>query len=758
MRKTKSLIELKYFKVLKEEEKMNNWMKEANKDDESLIEILSFNEYMDLFEKFPKRECRPTCVYLHDMLNYFGKTDDGHFKLFQTGHPDSPPVYGHKKTQEKIFENLLNFKEEGFNNKFILLVGPNGSAKSSLVRKFMKGSEEYSRTEDGALYTFSWIFPIDNYVKGTLGLAQASKAEHNLNSFAKLEDQEITAILSSEMKDHPILLIPRKYRQRLIEDLLKDEPSHLDTVKKSYIYKSDLSKRNRMIYDALLKNYKGSHEDVLKHVRIERFTISKRYSIGAVTIEPQIHVDARMQQITMDKRLSSLPPSLQSLNLFSLQGEIVLANRGVLEYSDLLKRPLDSYKYLLMTMETSNVNLTGILTELDIFFFGTSNEIHLAAFKQHPDFNSFKGRFNFIKVPYLLNYLEEEKIYQDQIQSLRNKSTIEPHAIEALCFFAVLTRLRAPQSKNYEDKKLSSIVSSMNPLEKALFIAQEEIPERIDSESRQVLRQGRDTFLNEFEYENLYEGKFGISPRDIKNIIYSITSQSKELTFVEILEFLNKLITKKNEYDFLNMTPQSDYHHPARFLALIKDYCLGQFDNELRESLGLVDDRSYGDYIQRYIQNINALLKGEKVKNSYNGKFENADEYFIQEFEKSINLKEDAKTYRSYLISKLGAFSLDNPGDKINYLKVFPNIIVKLKESFRNEQKIVIQEISKNIVFYETEVSSSENRNESGNGKTPLSLEKRKEIDKIIVNLEKNHGYGPSGALSLLKFIIKERY
>ena len=86
------------------------------------------------------------------------------------------------------------------------------------------------------------------------------------------------------------------------------------------------------------------------------------------------------------------------------QGEAVLANRGVLEFSDLLKRPLDTIKYLLMTMETSSINIQGILTALDIFFIGTSNEVHFAAFKQHPDYNSFKGRFNFVTVPYLLCY------------------------------------------------------------------------------------------------------------------------------------------------------------------------------------------------------------------------------------------------------------------------------------------------------------------------------------------------------------------
>jgi serine protein kinase len=732
---------------------MSNWLEEANKDEESVIEILSFTEYMDKFEEYPERECRPTYEYLSDMLNHYGKTKDGLFKLFQQEHPDSPPVFGHKKTQESLYENLLNFKEEGFNNKFILLVGPNGSAKSSIVRKFMKGAEEYSRSNEGPLYSFSWIFPIDTYVKGTLGLTQETKVEHDLHSYANLEDKDISAILTSELKDHPILLIPRKYRQKLLIDLLGENPRQLETIKKSYLYKSDLSKRNRMIYDALLKNYKGSHNDVLKHIRIERFTISKRYSAGAVTIEPQIHVDAKMQQITMDKRLASLPPSLQSLNLFSLQGEVILANRGILEYSDLLKRPLDSYKYLLMTMETSNVNLGGVLTELDIFFLGTSNEVHLAAFKQHPDFNSFKGRFNFVRVPYLLNFKEEIQIYEEQVGSLKGKCTIEPHALETLCLFSILTRLRSPQSKNYKDKKLSTIVTGMNPLEKALFIATNEMPEKLDSESRQILIQGKDSFLSEFSNENLYEGKFGISPRDVKNIIYNMTSKNEELTFIEVLDYLSRLITKKNEFDFLNMTPQSDYHHPARFLAIVKDYCLSRFDNELRESLGLVDDRSYGEYIQRYIENINALIKGEKVKSSFSGKFEDVDEFFLKEFEKSINLKEDTKTYRSHLISKLGAFSLDNPGAKINYVDVFPGLIGKLKESFRNEQKNVIKDVSKNIVFYEAEKTDDEKSNA-----TPLSLEKRKEIDLIINNLVDKHGYSPSGALSLLKYIIKERY
>ena len=169
-----------------------------------------------------------------------------------------------------------------------------------------------------------------------------------------------------------------------------------------------------------------------------------------------------MQQITMDKRLASLPPSLQSLNLFQMNGQLVMANRGVLEFSDLLKRPLDTYKYLLQTLENAYLNINGILTELDILFIGTSNEIHLSAFKQHPDFNSFKGRFKFIKAPYLLCYKQELNIYLDQIKSIKKNHQFDPLTLEALCLFAVMTRLRSPMSKNYTDKKLAQIVTKLN--------------------------------------------------------------------------------------------------------------------------------------------------------------------------------------------------------------------------------------------------------------------------------------------------------
>ena len=726
-------------------------MEWANSQSEIQNEILAFSDYMEYFEQNPKSECRASFQYILDMLDYFGKESDGTFKLFKTEHHDCPAVRGQGKVQQHLFQNITNFKEEGFNNKFILLVGPNGSSKSSIVKKLIKGLEDYSETDSGKLFTFSWIFPIDHYIKGTLGLNNIVR-EGNPNSYAYLDDKDISAIIPSELKDHPLLLIPRDHRQKIIEEHFANIPSELEALKKSYFYRGDLSKRNRMIYDALLKNYKGKHHEVLKHIRVERFNISKRYSNAAVTIEPQIHVDARMHQITMDRRLQSLPPSLQSLNLFSLQGEAVFANRGVLEYSDLLKRPLDAYKYLLMTMESGTINLQGILTELDIFFIGTSNEIHLAAFKQHPDFNSFKGRFNFVTVPYLLDYKEEQLIYNEQVEGLKERCYFAPHAVLSLTLFAVMSRMRVCQTKNYPDKRLANIATNLNPIEKALFLANLDCPDRLDTESKQILRHGLEEIQNEYLNDSLYEGKFGLSPREIKHILYKLASNHEEVTFVEILEFLNQFILKKNEYDFLNMAPQADYHNPTRFLDLIKDHELNNFDRELRHSLGLVDARSYEDYIKRYIENINALIKGEKIKNITTGKFIDPDDYFIKEFEASINLKEDAKSYRSLLISKLGAYFLDHPGKVIVYTEVFPDLVDRLQEAYRIEQKKVIMHISKNLVYYQAEkVADQKNR-------TPMTDEAKAEIDRVLLNLKNNFGYREKAAINLMTYLIKERY
>ena len=52
--------------------------------------------------------------------------------------------------------------------------------------------------------------------------------------------------------------------------------------------------------------------------------------------------------------------------------------------------------------DTGVIKLTSGNVVLDSVLVATTNDKHLDAFKTVPDFNSFKGRFELINVPYLL--------------------------------------------------------------------------------------------------------------------------------------------------------------------------------------------------------------------------------------------------------------------------------------------------------------------------------------------------------------------
>ena len=84
------------------------WLEEVNNQEEQFQEILSFDEYMQRLNEKSFFELRTSAHYLKDMFDYFGKTDDGHFKLFKREHPGAPKVAGQFIAQEKIYNNLVN--------------------------------------------------------------------------------------------------------------------------------------------------------------------------------------------------------------------------------------------------------------------------------------------------------------------------------------------------------------------------------------------------------------------------------------------------------------------------------------------------------------------------------------------------------------------------------------------------------------------------------------------------------------------------
>ena len=151
-------------------------------------------------------------------------------------------------------------------------------------------------------------------------------------------------------------------------------------------------------------------------------------------------VDASEHQVTMDRSMAMLPAALTSLSLFDVAGELIDASGGLLEFSDLLKRPIDAYKYLQLSVETGEISLPHQIVGLNCVCIASANEAHLAALREHHEWESFRSRFALIAVPYLRSYLQEERIYEEQI-AREQKMHVAPYAMRVAALFAVMTRL-----------------------------------------------------------------------------------------------------------------------------------------------------------------------------------------------------------------------------------------------------------------------------------------------------------------------------
>ena len=383
--------------------------------------ILTFDQYIALVQKSPTHYVRNSSHYLVDMFNYFGRKrltadylgEKNRLLIFDQGTHKCPAIIGGETCQKEIYHILNNFARSGYNTKLIMLHGPNGSAKTSTINTIANGMEKYSNSEDGAIYRFNWIFPQDKTLLPSrrgetapigFGAPVNSSLTSNHESYALLEETKIAAKLISDFKENPLFLLPLAYRERFVRSWLALEKncSPDEIVVPPHIYAAGLSKQNQLIFNNLLNGYNGNLASVFNHVQVERFTFSKQYRLGISTIEPQMAIDAREKQLTMDQNYANLPAILQTINFYHASGEIVEANRGILEFSDLLKRPVEAFKYLLTTIEQEGINLPSGTAALDLVFFATSNDKHLDAFKTIPDFSSFKDRIELVTAPFLL--------------------------------------------------------------------------------------------------------------------------------------------------------------------------------------------------------------------------------------------------------------------------------------------------------------------------------------------------------------------
>ncbi|HTN51225.1 MAG TPA: serine protein kinase PrkA [Anaeromyxobacter sp.] len=727
--------------------------------------LLSFEEYLRAFGEAPRQHARSSAQYLRDVLDHFGseerETPVGpvrRWRLFDLPFdPDGGAhrVAGQEDVQAAIYRALGTFVRSGRVNKLLLLHGPNGSAKSSIVGALIRGMEAYSHTPAGALYRFHWVFPSERRLKGGgLGFGPRTGEEGEAGTFAHLDGEALDARLSCPLRDHPLLLLPREERRALLEEhcrpSAREGAGEVDFVLADYLLEGDLCHYCRQIHDALLGAYRGDWLKVLRHVQVERFYVSARYQEGAVTVEPQLSVDAGFRQITADRSAAALPPALHALTLLEPHGPLVAANRGIIEYSDLLKRPLETFKYLLGTSETGRVALEHFLLQLDVVLVASANEKQLAAFKEAPEFASFKGRIELVRVPYLRRHSVEREIYDRQVTPAAVGKHVAPHATSVAALWAILTRLKRPIPDRYQGE-LRELIDELAPLEKLRLYDRGAAPDRLSLAQAKVLRKHAPDLYREADVYPNYEGRSGASAREVKTALFNAAQAPGAhcLTARAVLEELATLCRDKTVHDFLQQEVVEAYHDHEEFVRVAEAEYLEAIDEEIRDSMGLVSEGQYRELFGRYVALLSHWVKGEKVRNRVTGDYAPPDEDRMVELERIVMPPgDDRASFRRGLIAAVGAFRLDHPdAAEIDYVAIFPELFRRLREHTYEERKQQLQRAKENLLRWL-----------AGEERPSLDQKARRQVEDALRVMRERYGYCEECAKDAILFLMRRRY
>jgi predicted Ser/Thr protein kinase len=469
-------------------------------------------------------------------------------------------------------------------------------------------------------------------------------------------------------------------------------------------------------------------------------------------VGPAVSVDAGERQVTADRSLASLPTALQATTLFEAHGELIEAAGGVLEFSDLLKRPIDAFRYLQLTLETGEVPLSQQTVQTNVVMIGSANEVHLAAFREHHEFPSFRGRFELCRAPYLRSFLDEQVIYDTQIAPFANRH-VAPHATLVAALFAVLTRMRQPEAKRYPDA-LAPIVSSLTASEKLDLYATGNPPDRLDPDAQKVLRAGIRAIYNETASSVDFEGKTGVSPREIRTLLLD-AAQSADyacLSPFAVLTELDTLCRRTSEFDWLKEKQLAGGYHDHRlFRDLARTRLLDAIEDEVRLASGLVEEVRYAELFDRYITHVSVWVKGEKIRNPVTGSFENPDERMMREIEGLLGVKQKNDDYRRGLISAIAAWAIDHPGEKIVNNVVFPQQLKRIRDTVFADRRKGVAVVVRDLVT----LLRDQKRLEQPRG--DLNEEGRRNAERALERL-KGMGYCEHCALDACSAVLRARF
>jgi serine protein kinase len=305
-------------------------------------------------------------------------------------------LYGVEESLEKLVEEYFHSaaKRLDVRKRILLLMGPVSGGKSTLVTMLKRGLEQYSKTDNGAVF----------------------------------------AIKGCPMHEDPLHLIPTHLRKDFQEEFgIKIE--------------GNLSPLNMMRVE---EEYGGRIEDVL----VERIFFSEDKRTGIGTFSPSDPKSQDIADLTGSIDFSTIAEygSESDPRAYRFDGELNKANRGMMEFQEMLKCDEKFLWHLLSLTQEGNFKAGRFaLISADELIVAHTNESEYKSFISNKKNEALHSRIIVMKVPYNLKVSEEERIYKKMIQdSDLSHVHIAPHALKVAAIFTILTRLKEPAKQGVD--------------------------------------------------------------------------------------------------------------------------------------------------------------------------------------------------------------------------------------------------------------------------------------------------------------------
>jgi len=557
-------------------------------------------------------------------------------------------LFGLDRTLENLVEEYFHpaARRLDVRKRILLLMGPVSGGKSTLVSMLKRGLERYSRTNNGALF----------------------------------------GIKHCPMHEEPLHLIPKELRPEFEKEY-------------GVYIEGELCPSCRMMVDI---EYGGDIENVL----VERVFLSEDDRVGVGTFTPSDPKSQDIADLTGSIDFSTIAEygSESDPRAYRFDGELNIANRGIMEFQEMLKCDEKFLWNLLSLSQEGNFKAGRFaLIYADEMIVAHTNENEYRAFIGNKKNEALQSRIIVMKIPYNLRVSDEIKIYDKLIKQSDLKDIhIAPHALKVASIFSVLSRLK-------ESKK-----QGMDLVKKMKLYDGEDV------EGFKI----KD--VTELKAEHQDEGMSGVDPRYVINRLSSalIRTSTRCINPLDVLRALK---------DGLDQHPSINKEEKDRLLNFIS-VARKEYDELAKKEVQKAFVYSYEEsariLFDNYLDNVEAFCNGVKLKDPITDEEMNPDEKLMRSIEEQIGVAESVKkSFREEILIRLSVYA--RKGLRFDY---------KSHERLREAVEKKLFADLKDVVKITTST------------KTP-DVEQLKRINEVSAKLIDEHGYCSICANELLKYV-----